>query len=582
MRRGMLAWLLLVAVLAGSLRSGQAREEPRPTTQRPKLAVVVVFDQLRGDFLPRWRALFEEGGFERLMTEGAWFPNCHYRHAVTNTGPGHATISTGCSPNRHGIVSNDWYDRAEQASVNCVQVTGAAAERAGRVPPAESLDDDEDDQPRPRGSSKPRGFSPERLLAPTLADALKEATQGAGRVVSISFKDRSAILPAGRHPDLCCWLGSDTGTFVTSRFYRERLPDWVADYNARRPADRWFGTVWNRLRPDVNYDCWAGPDDVEAEGLGTFQGRTFPHPLGFPPLLVKSYYGALYNSPFGNELLLDFARRAILAERLGQDEIPDLLCLSFSSNDAVGHCYGPDSHEVLDTTLRSDRIVRELLAFLDEHVGKGRYVVALTADHGICPLPEVARLEGRDAVRISPLLIDFGSEKMLQDRFGKESVRGKWIEARSGFWYYLNRQTIERAGADPREVEQVLAEWLASRPGVQTTWTRSQLMHKPSDPIGEAVWRTFHPDRCGEVFVVVKPYHLPSLSKVGTNHGTPHPYDTHVPLILYGAGIRAGVYPQRIGPEAIPSALAQVLRIAPPAAAEPVDLAQVFEDGPDR
>ncbi|MCS6978125.1 MAG: alkaline phosphatase family protein [Gemmatales bacterium] len=571
---------LLILWLAWSLDGSRAEDRPQPLTERPRLAVIVVFDQLRGDFLPRWRALFGEGGFERLMSEGAWFPNCHYRHATTNTGPGHATIATGTFPQRHGIISNDWYERSEQASVNCVQVTGAAAERAARVPPAETLDDDEEEPARPRPASKPRGYSPERLRSPTLADALKTATQGTGRVVSISFKDRSAILPAGRSADLCCWLGSDTGTFVTSRFYRERLPQWVAEYNASRPADRWFGTIWDRLRPDVNYDCWAGPDDVEAEGLGTFQGRTFPHPLGFPPLLVKSYYGALYNSPFGNELLLDFAKKAIVAEKLGQDDVPDLLCVSFSSNDAVGHCYGPDSHEVLDTTLRSDRTLRELLIFLDEYVGKGRYVLALTADHGICPLPEVAKLEGKDAARISPLLVDFGSERMLQERFGKDSVRGKWIEARSGFWYYLNRETIQRAGADPREVERALADWLKARPGVERVWTRSQLAEKPDDPIGQAVWRTFHPDRCGEVYVVVKPYYLPLVAKVGTTHGTPHDYDTHVPLILFGAGIRRGVFEQRVGPEVIAGALAEALGIAPPGDAEPVSLETLLRNAP--
>ncbi len=581
MRRGhLLPLLLFVPLLPYAITVSDAREGPPPSSQRPRLAVIVVFDQLRGDFLPRWRALFDEGGFERLMTEGAWFPNCHYRHAATSTGPGHATIATGTFPQKHGIIGNDWYERSEESSVNCVQVTGAAAERASRVPPAESVEDDEDDQPRPRTRSKPRGYSPERLLSPTLADALKEATHGTGKVVSISFKDRSAILPGGRKADLCCWLGSDTGTFVTSRYYRERLPQWVADYNASRPADRWFGTVWNRLRPDVNYDCWAGPDDVEAEGLGTFQGRTFPHPLGFPPLLVKSYYGALYNSPFGNDLLLDFAKRAVVEEKLGQDDVPDLLCLSFSSNDAVGHCYGPDSHEVLDTTLRSDRIMRELMDFLDEHVGKGRYVLALTADHGICPFPEVAKLQGKDAARISPLLVDFGSEKMLQDRFGNDSIRGKWIEARSGFWYYLNRQTIERAKADFREVEQALAEWLTSRPGVQAAWTRSQLTQKPNDAIGESVWRTFHPDRGGEVFVVVKPYHLPAVSKVGTNHGTPHDYDTHVPLLLYGPGIRPGTYHQRVGPEVIAGALAEALGIPPPSDAEPVSVARLLCNDP--
>jgi hypothetical protein len=550
---------------------------------QPRLAVLVVFDQLRGDFLSRWQELFQSGGFQRLMKEGAWFTDCHYRHAVTSTGPGHASVVTGCSPRHHGIIGNDWYDRRESAAVNCVQVSDAAAERASRVPPPEDpeadLGDGEETRPRSR---KPRGYSPERLLVPTLADALKEATEGQGKVVSLSFKDRSAILPGGRRPDLCCWADTATGSFVTSRYYRERLPEWVARYNASARADRWFGTVWNRLRPDVDYDRYAGPDDVAAEGLGSYQGRTFPHPLGFPPLLLKTYYAALYNSPFGNELLLDFARQAVVEEKLGQDDIPDLLCLSFSSNDAVGHCWGPDSHEVLDTTLRSDLIVQELLRFLDEQVGRGRYVLALTADHGICPLPEVARERGLPAARVPSLMVDLGAEKMLQERFSPEGSKGKWIEARSAPWYYLDRQTAARAGIEAREVERALADWLAARPPVQAVWTRTQLQQPPCDPLGQAVWRSFHPERSGDVFVLLKPYHLLMTSPVGTNHGTPYPYDTHVPLLLYGARIRPGVHPQRIGPEATAVLLARALGISPPAAAEPVECDIVLTAGSGR
>src|SRR5262245_54440688 len=312
---------------------------------KPRLAVVIVFDQMRGDYLVKWKDLFGPDGFRRLQTEGAWFTNCHYPYAMTATGPGHASILSGCSPDRHGIVANGWYDRDEAASVNC-----ATAERYEQLPPspkfptapAEAEVKSDEKKESDVWERKPKGVgAPLRMLAPTLGDAIKARTGGAGRVFGLSLKDRSAVLPAGARPDGCYWF--DKGLFVTSTYYRDRPHSWVSEFNTKRSCDRWFGKLWEKLQPSLDYAKLSGPDDAEGEGKGANQGRTFPHPMGIKTTLGAEYYNALANSPFGNQMLLELAQRAIVEERLGQRDAPDLLVISFSSNDLVGHCWGPDS-----------------------------------------------------------------------------------------------------------------------------------------------------------------------------------------------------------------------------------------------
>ncbi len=567
-RRHHLAGCLALALLLGlfGLASLQtAPPAPPAEAPKPKLAVLLYFDQLRGDYLSRWDALFGEGGFRRLEKEGTWFQNCHYPYAFTVTAAGHASVATGCSPDRHGIMGNDWYDRAAGAPVYCV-----ASDRYERVPPAAKKD----------GAKKAKGASPDRLLAPTLADAVKEATGGRARVVALSLKDRSAVLPGGKSPDACFWFDTNTGDFVTSTYYRDRLPAWVEAFNRERVADRWRGQSWGRFLPGLDYERYSGPDEVEGESIGVLQGSTFPHPMnGTGPLKLKAaYYGALYTSPFGNDLLLSFAERAVEAERLGKHEQPDLLCLSFSSNDAVGHAWGPDSQEVLDTTLRTDRQVERLLAFLDARVGKGRYALALTADHGICPLPEVAHAHTGAGARLDPALLGKRAEEFLTRTFGGREGDGKWIEWAEAPWVYFNRALLKKRGLEPAKVEAALAGWLARQPGVLKAYTRTELLAgvPADDAMAQRARRSFRADRSGDVLVVVKPYHLITSRLTGTTHGTPHPYDTHVPLLVSGPGIKHAVRRDPVTPQAAAVILARALGVPPPAKAEAALPAGVF------
>jgi hypothetical protein len=537
-----------------------------PEAGRPRLAVLVVFDQLRGDYLTRWDELFEEGGFHRLEKEGAWFQNCHYNYANTFTGAGHASLATGCSPDKHGIVGNEWYEPANKSYAYC-----AASGRYEQVPAVPGIE----------LARAELGISPERLLAPTLGEALKQATQGKGRVVSLSLKDAAAVMLGGRKPDACYWLDMSSGAFITSTYYRDRLHPWLAEFNKAGVADRWFGKEWTRLRPKLDYVKHSGPDDVEGEGIGVGQGRTFPHP--FDGGLGKNklaYYSQLYNSPQGNELLLELAKRAIEAEKLGKGDVPDLLCLSFSSNDAVGHSWGPDSQEVLDTTLRSDLIVKELLDWLDAKVGKGRYVLALTADHGVCPLPEVSQKQGKEAARLSTFSIAGKTENFLRENFGaKNDIETQWVEVFAYPWLYLNQAAITKYKLKPAEVEASLVRWIGKQGGVEAAYGRAQLTKgvPAEDVLGEKVRRSFQPDRCGDVAVVFKPYHIVYSRFSGTTHGTPHSYDTHVPLLIYGPGVRSGVRREAIVPQAAAAILARSIGIEPPGKADAVVPAGLFE-----
>jgi hypothetical protein len=526
------------------------------TAGNPRLVVLVVIDQFRGDYLKRWGELFGEGGFKRLTSEGAWFTNCHYPYANTITGPGHATLATGCWPATHGIIANEWYDR-RVGEVYC-----AGMPRSEQVPPALAKKKD-----------KLGGGSPGRLLSPTIADALKEATDGKGKVVALSLKDRSSILPGGRRPDACYWLDGD-GRFVTSTYYRDSPHAWVTAFNRSGAAERWRGKVWERLRNDIDYTHWSGPDDAPGEGKGRFQRPTFPHPFdGGPKKLTRDYHAALVNSPFGNNLLLDLARRAIEEEKLGSRETRDLLTVSFSSNDVVGHTWGPDSQEVLDTTLRTDLIIEELLEVLNEKVGQGKYTLVLSADHGICPLPEASRAAGRDAIRIDPGPLRKGAETYLDATFGTatktSAATGRWIEASVSGMFYLNHSLLANRHIKQSDAELALARWLVRQPGIEAVYTRSDLLsgRTESDPLRDKVLASFHKDRSGDVMFVVKPYCLLINTLTGTTHGAPHEYDTHVPLLVFGPGVKSGTRDNLVSPEAAAVVLARALGIKPPAAA---------------
>ena len=570
--------LALMAVVFAPSFTFAAEPKPEP---KVKLVVLVVFDQLRADLIDKWSPHFGVGGFQRLKTEGAWFTDCHYPYAVTSTGPGHASMLTGATPSKTGIVNNEWYDRGAGIEAYC-----AGTDRYDLVPAAIPEKVEPGDEPKEPLKKKPKAIgTPDRLLSPTLADELKAGAKP-GKVFGLSLKDRSGILPSGKKPDGVYWFD---GRFVTSTYYREAPHKWADDFNKSKAVDAWFGKDWTKYKPELDYEKLSGPDDGAGESKGVGQGVMFPHAMtGGLKVAGKKYHEALANSPFGNELLLDFAKVCIDSEKLGQREVPDLLTISFSSNDLIGHAWGPDSQEVLDTTLRSDAIVESLLKYLDEKIGAGQYAVMLTADHGICPLPEFAAARGKDAKRISGVAMAAGCEKFLRDKYGaiekpkegdepQAKVPTRYLEAFSPPYLYLNHRLLAAKNLKPDDVATALAEHLCAGEGVARVFTYADLNAGKvvgDDAVGRRVLRSFHADRSGDVYVVLKPYYLLGSVTVGdklatgTNHGSPHEYDTHVPLLVYGPGVAGGKRDEAVTPLHSAAIGAHFLGIAAPKDAE--------------
>ncbi|WP_029630233.1 alkaline phosphatase family protein [Zavarzinella formosa] len=545
--------------------------------EKPKLVVLVVFDQMRGDYIDKWQPLFGQDGFVRMEKDGAWYKNCHYPYAITVTGAGHSSMLTGCAPDAHGIIGNTWYERKSAATVNCSE-----SSRYERVPPAPKVvpepvkpEDTEKKETEETEKKEVKAMgTPERLLAPTFGNAIKEATGGKARVIGLSFKDRSAILPVGSKADGAYWLDSADGMIVTSSFFRDSVHPWVAEFNKSRIADRWFGKDWSKYRPDLDYAKYSGVDEGVGEGTGIKQGRLFPHPTdGGGKKIGKAYYEALYNSPYGNELLLELVKTAVVAEKLGQHEVPDLLSVSFSSNDSVGHSWGPDSQEVLDTTLRSDKIMADLLKFLDETVGKDKYLLCLTADHGVCPLPELSAKNGLDAKRFPSKKIMAAAELYLRLTYMPDAVSDKktrFIENVTSPWVYLNEKLLAANGLKTADVAKTLASFLAKQEGIARTFTREELegSFPADDRIGQRMKKSYYASRSGDLGILLKPYWLEGDRLTGTNHGSPYPYDTHVPLLVFGANVKPGIRKEEVTPQTIASIFAKALGIAPPAKAE--------------
>jgi hypothetical protein len=511
--RGCLVLLFLVAGLCA---------------QKPRLVVLLSVDQLAEWVWRQALPFCGEDGFRRLQREGVSFADCRFRHACTATGPGHATLGTGAPARSHGIVGNEWLDPTSGETVYCV------ADPDQRVLAGPTAKDATD-----AGS----GRGPGHLLAPTLAEGMRAHLGAASKVVSVAWKDRAAILMAGRVGNAVLWVDGGRGSFVSSSAYGEQLPQWVVQWNAERPFDRYYGKVWERVGPEAAY---AGlVDDDKHEGKNPLGGRTLPHPItGNSKTADRAFCDHLAVSPFANDALLDVVRRAVEAEQLGADEVPDLLCVGFSCNDYIGHQYGPHSVEVRDATLRTDKQVGELLALLDEKVGRRRYLFVLTADHGIAPIPERTQAAGVPAERgrtlTTVLSAVAAADKALQARFGAPPPGGRWLQVTTTGALWLPRAETLPAGFDRAGARRIAAQALAARPGIYRAATQDEMLHgaQSPDPILRALAYAVHPQRSGDLQIVLPPYWIAGATPA--THGQPFPYDSHVPLLVAGPGIVQG------------------------------------------
>ena len=556
LRRCTVGLALAAAVFAGCVRDGTSA--PAPVVRRPRLAVVLVIDQMRADYLSRYADLYR-GGLARLRREGAWFTRAQILHARTFTAPGHASVATGSHPSHHGVVANDWYAPAERREAYASEDPQVRAALAG-----------------PR-TAQVASRSPRQLQRPALGDWLK-AQEPTAKVFSVALKDRSAVMMGGLGPDRAYWYGPEVAGYVSSSWYQQgaQLPTWVAAFNASGAAFRRFTTGWTRLRDSSAY-LRSGPDRVAAEADGVH--TEFPHSFDDGSAAARvSFAKGMMDTPFGDELTLSFARALVTAEGLGADEVPDILFISCSSADLIGHRYGPFSHEVEDYYLRLDAYVGEFLAYLDEHVGKDSYVLALTADHGALPLPEEAVLRGFHSARrvlaetyraqvtaaVAPVLSRLGLPGSALTFIDQDGV---WLEA--------------SAGVQPAALHTAVAEALRNLDFVADAFTAAELAGPPdqSRPFFGAYQRSYFAARSPDVQLRFKQWHLVDARAQGTSHGSPYSYDTDVPLLFFGAGVRPGLHERPAGTVDLAPTLAELLGLRAPADLDGRSLAATVTGG---
>ncbi len=531
-----LANLFSISTVAAQQRRRGANSPP--AAARPvRLVVGIVIDQFRYDYLTRFSDQFGEGGFKRLLNGGAVFTNANYIHVPTFTACGHATFMSGATPSMNGVIGNEWFDR--ESGKRVTSVSDSKVKLLG-------------------GRDGADGMSPSRMIGSTIGDELKLASGGQAKVVGISLKDRSAILPAGKHPNGAYWFDPGDGNMVSSTYYFSDLPEWVKKFNKEMRPDRFFGKRWEKLLPDAAYER-STADGAPYEKLPF--GKQFPYLInGGEEAPGRRFYTQFQYTPFANDYLVDFAKAAIEGEQLGADDTVDLLTVSFSSNDLVGHACGPYSCEVQDMTLRTDRALAEFFNYLDRKIGLDRVIIALTADHGVAPAPEHARQFGLGG-KIEPRSVTDAIENALDKTFGDE----KWIREFVYDNVYLDEAVIERHKIPVEEVERVASQAVANIPGVAECLTRSQLLSGrfPQTKIARSVANGFYPRRSGNLIVTPQPFFF-IAEGITTTHGTPYSYDTHVPLIFYGAGIASGTYYEDCSPADIAPTLAALLKIEIP------------------
>lgn len=499
----------------------------------PKLVVVIVIDQMRFDYFERFGEQWQHG-FTQLREQGRFFTHARHQHAMTETAPGHATISTGTHPAHHGIVANSWLDRTTGTKVNAVD------DRSAKI----------------FGNPDAVGISAASLLRESVGDWMQAANPDAV-VVSLAIKDRAAILMGGKHPDAAIWYDSKQGAFTTSSYYAEQLPAWVGTYNEKGRAEALYGeTGWTLSRPDEAYG--SSRRQIDPKLVTTFEDyaltKQFPHVIAVDG---KQPRNVIRETPFGDQMLLELARDAITATHMGADDVPDLLFLGISGGDYAGHRYGPDSIEIHDYFLRLDEQLGSFIAGLDQQFGSD-YVLLLTSDHGVAPMPEYSQI---------PTAGRFGGTQTLEAALaaaGKALELPKSQQPSFVFSHGVDLKFPESVDEATRaRFRSELARILRERDEVEDAWTRDELAGSENRNEYAQAWRiSFHSERSSDINLQFAPGVV--LYSEGTGHGTPYPYDQHVPLLIRGAG-RPGVDDQPVASVDVAPTIAELVGVAVPA-----------------
>ncbi|MGB4845721.1 MAG: alkaline phosphatase PafA [Ferruginibacter sp.] len=470
--------------------------------KRPKLVVGIVVDQMRWDYLYRFYDRYkEDGGFKRLLKQGFNCSNTLIPYAPTITACGHSSIYTGSVPAINGITGNDWFDYDKNDFVYCTQ----------------------DDSVQTIGSSTDEGrMSPKNLLTTTFGDELKLATNFNSKVIGIALKDRSAILPAGHNADAAYWYDSKTGDWITSSYYRNNLPQWLKTFNRKRLTDQYYAKEWNTLYPLNTY------------AQSAFDTRGFPRRISQH---IGKNNGIIVATPYGNNFSFEMAKAVINGEQLGIDSITDLLTLSLSSPDYIGHAYGPNSVEVEDCFLRLDIELGEFLKFLDKKIGKENYLVFLTADHGAANEPAFLKDYKIPAGNFDNKKITEALSKQLSAAFSQSDL----LIGILNYQVYLDRGLMESKKIDKTSVYKTVIDFLLKENTVEQAFALDNIKETTLNTrLKTAIVNGYYPKRSGDIQIILQPQVIDDFLTGGTTHGVWNPYDAHIPLLWYGWGIKPG------------------------------------------
>jgi predicted AlkP superfamily pyrophosphatase or phosphodiesterase len=524
------------------------------TIEKPKLVVGIVVDQMCYEYLYRYQSKFSDKGFNKLMQKGTHCRNTQYNYVPTYTGPGHASIYTGTTPNNHGIVGNDWYNRTTNKKINCVEDSSVT-----------SVGTD----------SKYGSFSPRNLVAFTITDQLK-LTYPKSKVISVSIKNRSAILPGGHLSDGSYWYDYKTGNFITSTFYKTVLPKWVDDFNSKKEVDSYMKQTWNTLLGIEKY-TESGPDDSPYEHI--LKGKsspTFPYDLK-EMTGDKPDYDLFTETPFCNTFLTDFAIESLKNEQLGKGSESDFLCVSYSSTDIAGHTFGPYSIEIQDMYMRLDLDIARLISYLEKEIGKDNFILFLTADHAVVPVPQYLvdkKLPGGYVYR-KPLFEELKNK--LLSKYGVD-----FINSTTNNNVYFERSLLKDKNIDIIEAQQFVKNEIKQWSGVKAVYTADEL----ENGLSNSEWKKmiqlgYRYHESGDVVFILEPGYLPMSTNTenshkGTSHGSAYNYDTHVPLIWYGGKIPKREVIRRVEITDIAATLVPILNLQKPSAMTGEPILELF------
>lgn len=505
---------------------------------KPKLVVGIVLDQMRPDFLVRFNQKFSQKGFNRLLNGGNECVNTFINYLPSYTGPGHTCIYTGSVPSLHGIASNDWLDRNTGKSIYCTQ---------------------DNDAKNIGGTAKAGKMSPKNLWATTITDELRLATNFKSKVIAISVKDRASILPGGHTANASYWMDDSLGEFMTSSFYMNALPTWVINFNEQKNAAKLMNQNWNLINPIETY-TESMVDENKYEGKFTGETTTsFPHETS------KLKLSDIKKTPFGNEILTQFAKEVLNNEKLGQGNETDFLAISYSSTDYVGHQFGPNSIEIEDTYIRMDKEIEKLLSYLDAQVGDGNYTVFLTSDHGVAHNPQFMIDNKLAAGYFFGKVLRDSLNNHLNKTFNLQPATINFVKEIGENFIWLNDSLMKNSTLNKDEILAEILAYCKQKEEIQFFIDMNHIENAvvPSS-IKEMAVNGFVGKRSGDILLLLNPAWLDAYSKTGTTHGTWNPYDTHIPLIWYGAGIQKGKTIKQVYMTDIAATLATLLHIQMP------------------